>query len=622
MKLHKALAYILGLSSCIFFSDFTFATDYFVNDNSVTNDIFCSSVGNNGNNGTTAATPKATLTAIWNTYGPAGTNAITSGDNIYVDAGTYFQTDANLTFNINGISIIGAGSDFTIFDNNQSSTDANRFATITGDNITISGIYLTGYNYGFGGANVIDINGAQNLNINNVMTNENKPGGGSSSIVITGGADVSFDGGGSNCNPGSASVAGGGINVEGDGNTVSINNYTLSANEKDFQGGSGLYIIGNNTTIVTITNSIFSDNENNSGSGGGAIFIANGAQLNISGTCFNNNEASQTSSVNYGGAISVGRASSITVDNCSFNNNIATPSGNGGAISVFTGVGSTGSTATATITNCTFNNNIASDGSDVLAKRSFSRPANITLTNCTFSGTSQDLTVESSASITAANSGSPTHSGVTFTNTTPASGTPTTSCPSVIDPCFSVLPVEFLDFTANCNNGNIDFEWSTATELNNSHFIIEAAQEDLVFSEIATIKGNGTTLSQSNYTYRFSNSNHQLKYFRLSQADIDGRLKELKTIAITSFCPIDIIENVHFNNSNQLSFDFISNDSNELEVLVSTTDGRIVLTDNIRTNQYNSQYKTRNSNGVSAGVYLIQFKNKQGIVQQRKIYKR
>ena len=621
MKLQCTIAYTAIFLTLMTGIKSSFAADYFVNDNSTTNDVFCSNIGDNSNNGTSATTPKETLTAIWNTYGPSGSNTITSGDNIYVDAGTYFQTDANLTLNINGISIIGAGSDFTIFDNNQSSTDANKFATITGDNITISGIYLTGYNYGFGGANVISIDGAQNLNINNVITNENNPGGGSSSIVITGGANVSFDGGGSNCNPGSASVAGGGINIEGNSNTVSINNYTLSANEKDFQGGSALYIVGNNTTLVTITNSILSNNVNGSSSGGGAIFIANGAQLNVSGTCFNNNEASQTSSVNYGGAIGVGRGSSITVDNCSFSNNIATSSGNGGAISVFTGVGSTGTTASATITNCSFSNNVASDGSDILAKRSFSRPANISINNCTFSGTSQDITVESSASITASNSGSPTNSGVTFANRTAPLGSPTTTCPSVINPCFSLLPVEFIDFTANCDSEFINFEWSTATELNNSHFIIESASDNFEFSEIATVKGNGTILTQSNYNFRFSDYNNHFKYFKLKQADTDGRIKDLKTISISSFCSIDLIENIHFNEFNQLVFNFNSKEANELDIGIITTDGRTILNEEIRTNKHQSEYKSGSINSITSGIYLIQFKHKSGKTEQMKVYK-
>lgn len=276
----------------------SWSANYYVNDNSTTGDTYTSAVGNNANSGLLPSLPKASLSEIWTTYGPSGTNAITSGDTIFVDAGTYTALDANLDLSVSGISITGAGSSLTFFDNAQTTTDANRWATITGDNITITGIYLTGYNYGFGDANVIQITGISNLVMIDVLVNENLPGGGSSAIVINGASEVDFIGGGSSCNPGAASVAGGGVNIEGNGNNVSFLNYTFATNTKDYEGGSALRIQGNATTTVTINNSIFLNNENASAEGGGAIFIADGASVTIEGSCFNRNTANRASTTN------------------------------------------------------------------------------------------------------------------------------------------------------------------------------------------------------------------------------------------------------------------------------------------------------------------------------------
>lgn len=521
---------VFGVLIIALFSFSGNATDYYVNDNSLTGDIFCSVVGSAGNDGQSASTPKATLTQVWNTYGPSGTNVITSGDVIYVDAGTYLATDNNLLLNVDGISIIGAGMDLTFFDNNQTSSDANRWATITGANISISDIYVTGYNYGTGDANAIQITGATNLTITNVMVNENNPGGGSSAIVVNGSSSVSFIGGGSSCNPGSASVAGGGVNVEGNGNIVSFTNYTLSANEKDYQGGSGLYILGNNTTIVTVTNSIFSDNTNNSGSGGGAIFIANGAQLNITGSCFNNNQSSQVSSVNYGGAISVGRGSTVTVSDCSFSGNTATSSGNGGAISINTGLGSTGTTATVNVSVCSFTGNTATDGADLLGRVSTSRAAVFNVNDCSWSGTGEDVTNDNSASMILIFSGSPSTSGAVSSDGFAVRSTPTTSCPTAPAPCFSTLPVEFLDFTIACEGENTQFNWSTASERNNDYFFIEYSNDFINWNQVVREKGKGTTQLRSDYTLELGNA--QSGYYKLSQVDYDGKENELKTAFI------------------------------------------------------------------------------------------
>ena len=292
----RQMEYFQRLAFIAFFVGITtssWALNYYVNDNSTSGDVYSTAIGATANNGLTTSTPKASLTEIWNTYGPSGTNVITTGDVIFVDAGTYLALDANLALSVSGISITGAGSSLTIFDNNQTSADANRWATITGDDITITGVYLTGYNYGFGDANVVQITGVSNLTFNDVIVNENLPGGGSSSIVVNGGSEVDFVGGGSSCNPGSASVAGGGVNVEGNGNDVDFIDYKFSANTKDYQGGSGLRVTGDATTTIDIDDCIFSNNTNSSAEGGGAIFIANGATMTIDGTCFNSNTSNQ-----------------------------------------------------------------------------------------------------------------------------------------------------------------------------------------------------------------------------------------------------------------------------------------------------------------------------------------
>jgi len=60
-----------------------FATDYYVNDSSTTNDNWCTAVGADANNGLTASTPKASVAAILSTYD------LNAGDNVFIDTGTY-----------------------------------------------------------------------------------------------------------------------------------------------------------------------------------------------------------------------------------------------------------------------------------------------------------------------------------------------------------------------------------------------------------------------------------------------------------------------------------------------------------------------------------------------------
>src|SRR5690606_5207423 len=66
-------------SSAVFAT--TSATNYFVNDSSLSGDLYCTAVGNDANAGTNAAAPKATLTSL------LATHNLGPGDTIFIDTG-------------------------------------------------------------------------------------------------------------------------------------------------------------------------------------------------------------------------------------------------------------------------------------------------------------------------------------------------------------------------------------------------------------------------------------------------------------------------------------------------------------------------------------------------------
>lgn len=593
-----------------------YATNYYVNDNSTTGDVYCSVIGNNSNDGLSTSTPMATLEYLWNTYGPSGTNVITSGDIIYVDAGNYFETDANLAMSVDGISIIGAGYNLTIFDNNQTSSDANRWGTVTGDNITLEGFYITGYNYGVGDAFALQVTGANNLTVTNVMVNDNLPGGGSSAIVIKGGSSVTFNGGGSSCNPGAASVAGGGVNVEGSGNTVSFDDYIFSNNKKDLQGGSGLYVVGDNTTTVTVTDSKFTDNENYAAQGGGAVYLS-GSNLTITGSCFTDNFAYYTGGPNYGGAICVARGSTLTISECSFSGNYAQTSGKGGAIGINTSFSGSGSTATVNVTNCSFASNSSGEGADLYARVGYSNPAIYNVNNCTFSGTGLDIRDDNTAQINIQNSGNPSTSGtgINKINTIPASGSPATNCPSQNAPCYSIiLPVELLFFSVDCNDDRQFLSWSTASEFNNDRFVIEASVNGDNFTTIAQVPGAGTTSLESDYVLNLGKDD-RWNYFKLSQVDYDGHMEVFPTIMSHRFCDDNTLE-VQYDVFSKI-FRFYANvASGQSQLMLVNSMGQTVLSERL---QFDNGQATLNVQDLNSGIYIISFQSDK-IVETVKIF--
>ena len=587
-------------------------TTFFVNDNSTAGDLYCSAIGNNSNSGTSPLDPVESLSYVLNTIG------ISDGDVIVIDTGVYFETDANLNLSNNNITINGAGSSLTIFDNNQSSSDANRWATITGENITIFGIYITGYNYGVGDAFAVQITGATNLTLTDVMVNENLPGGGSSAIVVNGGSSVTFNGGGSSCNPGSLTVSGGGMNIEGNGNIVTIDNYNFSNNYKDLQGGAGLYIDGDGTTEVSVTNTLFEGNVTDGAQGGGAIFIMNGAQLTLTGCCINYNEASQASATNYGGGLMVGEGSDVMVDNCSFANNSATASGNGGAIAINSTTGSNGGTPTVSLSVCSFDNNVADDGNDI-----FTRGSNggvLTAFQCTWSDNSLTEEIHQDAgTITLENSGTPTITGsVIFTNTTVANLSPTTVCPPVASPCFSILqaelPVELFVFEGKCNDLANELFWQTSSEYNNAFFLLERAGVDGQFEIIEKIPGSLNSSVPLTYYYFDENPKLGLNYYRLSQEDVDGRSESFEPITVYNNCQGDELIINYIARDNMLYF------SSPMEGVTSVSLINMAgqLVELLVTDPHESLSKLKLKDPPVGGVYLLKI-DEGGMIQTGRV---
>lgn len=101
----------------------------------------------------------------------------------------------------------------------------------------------------------------------------------------------------------------------------------------------------------------------------------------------------------------------------------------------------------------------------------------------------------------------------------------------------TTLPVELTDFNAKQQHLEVLLNWSTATETENSHFVIEHANKSLDFIEIGKIDGAGTTSETSEY--RFTHESPMIgkdNYYRLKQVGVDGTFSysDLVTVALES----------------------------------------------------------------------------------------
>jgi hypothetical protein len=84
------------------------------------------------------------------------------------------------------------------------------------------------------------------------------------------------------------------------------------------------------------------------------------------------------------------------------------------------------------------------------------------------------------------------------------------------------IPVELTAFFALTTENGVLLKWTTATETNNSGFMIERGLNNIDFNEVAFVNGQGTTTNVTDYVYTDVISKPSKYYYRLKQIDFDG----------------------------------------------------------------------------------------------------
>jgi len=255
-------------------------------------------------------------------------NIVSSGDIVYVDAGTYSDKQISESIlNDNNITIIGAGSSKTKIINSGGSFGVYFMRIYNVDNITLKNLLIQGYiNTVSYEGEAITINNAHNIVFENIVFAKSNGGSGEAAVVINDESSVSFDKISFVCQ--TQATNGGGIDIKKGGGgtphnvTVTIDNSMISYNNRSggFSGtnGGGMIIDGDATVNVTINNTSISENFAKTG---GGIYMTGGV-LNMNNCCIVNN-TSTTTDPDFGGGIwFAGTSGLCTLTNCSFSNKL------------------------------------------------------------------------------------------------------------------------------------------------------------------------------------------------------------------------------------------------------------------------------------------------------------
>ena len=96
-----------------------------------------------------------------------------------------------------------------------------------------------------------------------------------------------------------------------------------------------------------------------------------------------------------------------------------------------------------------------------------------------------------------------------------------TETPAAVIGC-QILPVADLVLDAHPGNGFVDLAWSTTSERNSSHYIIERSTDGIHFQQIGMTEAVGYAQSTTLYEAVDRDPKMGLNYYRLQQVDLDG----------------------------------------------------------------------------------------------------
>ncbi|HEY6505959.1 MAG TPA: T9SS type A sorting domain-containing protein, partial [Chitinophagaceae bacterium] len=85
------------------------------------------------------------------------------------------------------------------------------------------------------------------------------------------------------------------------------------------------------------------------------------------------------------------------------------------------------------------------------------------------------------------------------------------------------LPVKLVKWEAIPANGKIKLQWTTSSEINVGHFVIERSANAVHYSPVATVQATGNSNAEVNYSKEDANPLPGKSYYRLKIVDVDGK---------------------------------------------------------------------------------------------------
>jgi hypothetical protein len=184
----------------------------------------------------------------------------------------------------------------------------------------------------------------------------------------------------------------------------------------------------------------------------------------------------------------------------------------------------------------------------------------------------------------------------------------------------ATLPVKLSSFNAILENAKVKLTWTTATEINVSHFVVERSTDGINYADAGMVFAYGNTTESKNYSISDNIINLQATviYYRLRSVDIDGKneLSNIRVIRVVKGTETTVSIITYPNPvNNDLRITVPANWQNKRAVYeIFSANGQIAK--RVETGS-SSQTETINVSNLAPGFYVVKVSCNNETAQQR-----
>jgi hypothetical protein len=187
------------------------------------------------------------------------------------------------------------------------------------------------------------------------------------------------------------------------------------------------------------------------------------------------------------------------------------------------------------------------------------------------------------------------------------------------------LPVEFINLQANKKGEPVAVKWTTASEKNITHFVVERSSNGKEFSTVGTVEAKINSTLLTNYLLTDQSPLSGISYYRVYSVDMFGTAQYSKTVAVTS------LDNVKVQPANNIMVFPNPFDGRNLNLSLAGHEGtmQVALYDMLGKQVYINTIKEyapelvniQMDTTLSPGMYVLQILTEKGVYKKKVLVK-